>query len=291
MAGARVVISHLLIAMVCMASDPRGAGREVEEAWVSMPQGDVFAPLLADPKQPQPYATALWARTKFSSELIAAVAYGDTVGLVRWPGPREGEGWQLGISGAVFAQFDLLADSAPLLNADYMIGGALSRRRRAWSGRMRVYHQSSHLGDEIVLAQQVERVQLDYEAFELIAAADLRTFRPYAGGELLFRRRPSSLPVAVWHGGLEYRHPRRFAVGARVEGQLVAGADAKRSWSSSRIADVSVRGGVELGPRVVDHAWRRRLAVLAQLHEGGSPSGQFFVERVSFLGIGVHFIL
>jgi hypothetical protein len=284
------VISHLLIAMACMASAP-GAGREVEEAWVSMPAGDVFEPLLADPKQPQSHATALWARTKSGSDLIGAVAYGDSVGLVRWPGPREGEGWQLGICGAVFAQFDLLAESAPLLNADYTIGGALSHRRHAWSGRMRVYHQSSHVGDDLLITQQVERVELFYEAFELIAATDRRAFRLYAGGEILFRRRPSSIPAAIWHVGLEYRHPTRFAVGARVEGQLVAGADAKRSWSDSRIADVSVRGGVELGPRVVDQAWRRRLAVLAELHEGGSPYGQFFVERVSFLGIGVHFIL
>lgn len=274
-----------------MASAPEGVDREVEEAWVSMPAGDVFEPLLADPKQPQSHATALWARTKSGSDLIGAVAYGDCVGLVRWPGPAKGEGWQLGICGAVFAQFDLSAESAPLLNADYTIGGALSYRRLAWSGRMRVYHQSSHLGDEIVIAQQVERMPLEYEAFELIVAAERRAFRLYAGGEILFRRFPSSLPAAIWHVGLEYRHPRRFGVGARVQGQLVAGADAKRSWSNARIADVSVRGGVELGPRVVDHTRRRRLAVLAQFHEGGSPYGQFFVERVSYLGIGVHFIL
>ena len=254
-----------------------------------MPAGDVFEPLLADPKQPHSQATAVWARTRSGSDLLGVVAYGDTVGFVRWPGPGEG-GWQLGLSGAVFAQFDLSTYSTRLLNADYTIGIALSRRRHAWSGRMRVYHQSSHLGDDILVPRQVERTRLDYEAFELIAAAERSAFRLYGGGEILIRRLPLALPVAIWHVGLEYRHPRRFAVGARVQGQLVAGADAKRSWSSSRIADVSVRAGVEFGPPAVDHAWRRRWAVLAQWNEGGSY-GQFFVERATSLGIGLHLIL
>jgi hypothetical protein len=272
-----------------MASAPAGADRD--EGWVGMPADDVFEPLLADPKQPQSYATALWDRSSSGPDLVGAVAYGDTIGLVRWPGRREGEGWQLGVSGAVFAQFDLGDEATPLVNADYTIGVALSRRRAAWSGRMRVYHLSSHLGDELVIAQRVERVQLDHEALELIAARDVRAFRPYAGGELLFRRRPASLPIAIWHAGVEYRHPRRFAVGARLQGQLVAGADAKRSWSSSRVADLTVRAGVELGPPIVDRTSGRRLALLAELQEGGSPYGQFYVERVTFLGIGVHFIL
>jgi hypothetical protein len=277
--------------MACLASGPDGAGREAERGWIAMPAGDVFEPLLADPKQPQPQASALWARTRRGDDVIGAVAYGDTAGLVRWPGPQEGEGWQLGLSGAVFAQFDLGAESDALLNADYTIGGALSHRRRAWSGRMRVYHQSSHLGDELLLSRQVERVQLDYEAFELLAAAERRAFRLYAGGELLFRRRPASLPLAVWHAGLEYRHPRRFAIGGRMQGHLVAGVDAKRSWTSARIADVSVRTGVEVGPPAADGGWRRRFAILAQLHEGGSPFGQFYVERATYLGAGVQLVL
>jgi hypothetical protein len=277
--------------MACVASAPAGPDRELDEGWISMPAGDVFEPLLADPKQPQSYATVLWARTSSTSHLLGSVAFGDTVGLARWPGPSEGRGWQLGLSGAVFAQFDLRAESAPLVNADYTIGAAFSHRRDAWSGRMRLYHQSSHLGDETVASGKVERVQLDYEALELIGAAENHAFRPYAGGEIMLRRRPSSLPVAIWHVGLEYRHPRVFALGARVQGQLVVGADTKRSWSSSRIADVSVRGGIELGAPVADHAWRRRLAILAELHEGGSPYGQFYVEEVTFLGVGIHFIL
>jgi hypothetical protein len=283
------VISHLLIAMACMAPAPGGGKGEVEGAWVTMPSGDVFEPLLADPKQPHSHAAALAAHSKASSDLVGAVGYGDTVGFVRWPGPGEG-GWQLGMSGAVFAQFDLRAYSTRLLNADYTIGVALSRRRHAWSGRMRVYHQSSHLGDDILIVRKVERVKLDYEAVELIAAAERRAFRLYGGGEILIRRLPLALPVAIWHVGLEYRHPKRFAVGARVQGQLVAGVDAKRSWSSSRIADVSARGGVEFGPPVVDDRWRRRWAVLAQWDEGGSY-GQFFAERASSLGIGAHLIL
>lgn len=268
-----------------------GAGAQRDTGWVSMPEGDVFDPLLADPKQPQSHASALWAWTSSGSELVGAVAYGESIGLARWPGAQPRDGVQLGISGAVFAQFNLRQASVPLVNADYTIGVPLTIRRGRSSARVRFYHQSSHLGDEFLLAREPERVELSFEAFELIGARNFGGLRPYLGGEIMMHRSPSSLPVAVWHVGLDYRHERRFPIGSRAEGQLVAGADAKRSWSSARVADVSLRAGVELGPRVHDHAWRRRWSVLAQFHEGGSPYGQFYAERASFLGVGVHFIL
>jgi len=53
--------------------------------------------------------------------------------------------------GAVFAQFNLDTPSFDLLNADYLVGPELTLRHGRWSGRVRFYHQSSHLGDEFLL--------------------------------------------------------------------------------------------------------------------------------------------
>ena len=55
--------------------------------------------------------------------------------------------------GNVYAQFDLNRPSYDLINADYLIGLPLTFRFDRFSGRARLYHQSSHLGDEFVLAQ------------------------------------------------------------------------------------------------------------------------------------------
>jgi hypothetical protein len=54
----------------------------------------------------------------------------------------------------VFAQFDLDSTSDDLLNADYVVGLPLTFRRAGFSARGRFYHQSSHLGDELLLREE-----------------------------------------------------------------------------------------------------------------------------------------
>ncbi len=50
-------------------------------------------------------------------------------------------------------QFDLSAPSSDLINTDYVVGVPLSWRSGGWSTRVRLYHQSSHLGDEFLLGR------------------------------------------------------------------------------------------------------------------------------------------
>jgi hypothetical protein len=279
---------HPLLMAVCVAVS-LGDGALDGDRWMGMPSGNVFDPLLADTKTPQTLGSVLWAHSVRRPTLVGVVAVGDDIGLVRWPGATA---VQLGISGGVFSQFDLRKASLPLLNADYTVGVPITVRRGAWSARGRVYHQSSHLGDEYLIAEQLKRLNLSFEALELLTAVQRSGARLYAGGEWIFRPSPSSLPALVWHAGLDYRHPRTFRVIAGTQAQLVAGIDVKRSWSSPRTADVSLRAGVEVGPAVGrEDGWRRRFALLGQYYEGNAPYGQFFSENVSFAGIGIHFFL
>lgn len=92
-----------------------------------MPKGNVFLPLIADPKQPRSYASYLWSSSRFRSTAAGAVAFGLDWGTVRWAATADGDGLQLGLAGGVFAQFDMRASSKDLMNADYVIGSAESR--------------------------------------------------------------------------------------------------------------------------------------------------------------------
>jgi len=146
------------------------------------PEGDVFAPPMADPKQPRFHASWQVHRTPVGNYDIGSVAFGENIGLFRWPGGREGDGIQLGISGAVFAIFNMDAASHDLLNADYVIGFPLSWRRGHWSARARLFHQSSHLGDEFILNSEpiaVTRINLSYETLETLLSWDNHQFRLY----------------------------------------------------------------------------------------------------------------
>ena len=92
----------------------------------AFPTDDVFRPLMADPKQPQFFASylAARARTDGTHANIGSVGFGENFGFYT---RREGcNGWQVGLLAGVFSQFDLSAPSSDLINTDYVVGVPLS---------------------------------------------------------------------------------------------------------------------------------------------------------------------
>jgi len=113
------------------------------------------------------------------------------------------------VVGAIFAQFDLDSASNDLINADYIIGLPLTIRRHGFSIRARVYHQSSHLGDEYLLrSSQIQRENLSFESLELLASQEIGPLRVYGGGERIFRRDPDTVKPKLLHAGAELRSGR-----------------------------------------------------------------------------------
>lgn len=153
-----------------------GTGLPVAEAvgYVPLPRGDVFCPLVADPKGAHSFVSVLRESTDTGAVTLAAniasVGIGDMYGLGRWNGARAGDGVQFSLSAGVLAQFDLGTSSYDLLNADYFVGLPVTIRSGAVSARLRVYHQSSHLGDEYLLREppdRRDRENLSFEAAEV----------------------------------------------------------------------------------------------------------------------------
>ena len=270
-----------------------GTGVHESEATgtVAFPQDQIFCPLLADPKEPRSFVS--WLRGTFRSlddpsgtgTTIGSVGVGDSFGLVRWNGPDGGDGVQLDLVGSIFAQFDLGAPSNDLINADYIIGLPLTVRRNGFSIRTKVYHQSSHLGDEFLLrSEDIERENLSFESFEFIASQEIGALRVYGGGERVFHRDPASVATKLWHGGAELRTPRAGA-------QLVAGIDVKASELHDWSPAMSGRIGVQLTRSGAGDHPARLVTLMVELYQGPSPYGQFFQDDISYVGVGLHFSL
>ncbi|UCF66543.1 MAG: DUF1207 domain-containing protein [Acidobacteriota bacterium] len=254
---------------------------------VLLPDGVLFQPPLADQKQPRFHVTYQRYETEFGRFNVGSVGFGENLGLVRWPAQRVGDGWQLGINGAVFAIFNLDAESLDLLNADYFIGFPLEFRSGATSARLRVFHLSSHLGDEFLLNPQpgppVERINLSYEALEGLASWERRGFRVYGGGVRIFS---SDTPLARWRGqlGLEYRS--RHLGDNRL--RVLAGADIQSWQETDWDVDVSLKAGLLIpNPRRLS----RSIQLLIEYYDGHAPHGQFYPLEVRYFGWGVAFAL
>ena len=257
---------------------------------VFFPEDQIFCPLLADPKEPRSFGSFL--RGTFRSfqdptgegTPIASVGLGDSFGLVRWGGPDPGEGVQLDVIGSIFAQFDLGAPSNDLINADYVIGLPLTFRRNGFSMRAKLYHQSSHLGDEYLLrSDDIVRENLSFESVELLLSQEIGPLRAYVGAERIFRREPETLPSELLHGGVELRSGRAGKV------QMVGGVDVKTTEQDDWSPALSVRVGLEVGRPGPEGHPGRLIMLLLELYEGPSPYGQFFQDDISYIGAGIHF--
>jgi len=296
----RVSIAFVIAVLLCVPSAeaqtvgaPRcGAGiHEAEaEGMVLFPQDQIFCPLLADPKEPSTFVSFL--RGTFRSlddpagkgTNIGSVGLGDTFGLLRWGGPSQGEGVQLDVMGSIFAQFDLGTESNDLINADYIVGVPLTFRRSGFSTRVRIYHQSSHLGDEYLLrGEAIERENLSFESVDFLLSQEMGPLRVYAGGERVFRREPDTVAAKLFHGGAELR------TGRAGPFQMVGGVDLKTTERHDWSPAISGRVGLEWvrsGPS--DHPGRL-VTLMLEMYEGPSPYGQFFQDDISYVGVGLHF--
>lgn len=294
----RVALVVVLVAIAAPASDaqtvdaPRcGTGVHPSEAAgsVAFPEDQIFCPLIADPKEARSFVSFL--RGTFRSlddptgegTSIASVGVGDTFGLFRVGGPDPGEGFQIDVMGSIFAQFDVGAPSNDLINADYILGLPLTFRRNGFSFRAKLYHQSSHLGDEYLLrSDDIVRENLSFESIELLVSQELSVFRVYAGAERIFRREPDELPDSVFHGGVELRSGRARKV------QLLAGVDVKTTELHDWSPAVSGRVGMELGRPGPEGHPGRLIMLLFEIYQGPSPYGQFFQDDISYVGAGIH---
>ncbi|HYT04152.1 MAG TPA: DUF1207 domain-containing protein [Gemmatimonadales bacterium] len=247
--------------------------------------GSVFRPLLADPKEPQFFASYLWDHSPRLSSKLATVGVGQTIGLVREPN------WELAIAAGVFSQFNMQSATNDLINTDYLVGLPFTYRHGSWATRFRLYHQSSHLGDEYLLHTNAQRVDLTFEAAELLVSKEMANWRVYGGGEYLFAHSPADLAPGVLHGGLEYRQPEALVrLGRFAAGRLVVGLDARSVQDRQWQVGWSLVTGLELAdPAASSAGWR--WSVLLKAYTGPSPYGEFYRDGVASVGLGLGFTL
>jgi len=244
----------------------------------ALPETELFAPLLADPRQPRFSMSYQDYHTPSNEFSAASVALGEYFGFAQGLFGRAGSS-QIGIQAAVFALFNLDAPSSDLVNADYWIGFPLSYRKGPWSYLVRLYHQSSHLGDEFLLGNPgVNRVNLSYEELEGLVSYEWERLRVYGGGGYLVHAEPELAPKQL-HAGAEYI--RRRAAG-RFD--FVAAVDLRSpeeiDWRVSR----SYQAGLEFKA-----ASARRVRLMLEYYRGHSPNGQFYRESLRYTGLGLYF--
>lgn len=248
-----------------------------------LPRGTLFSPLHADPRWPQFGGSYRQFTQGLNLAGVFAANFGETFAIYRNKSFFGGE-WEFGIQAGVFSIFDVSTTSIDLVNADYRVGFLTSYRKGRFATFVRIEHQSSHLGDEFLLNNpNVTRVNLSYEELDVKLSYELFAWlRLYGGGGYIVHRYPSDLGRGTTQWGVELVSTQTF-LGGRL--RPVAYGDfqcnERTNWEIGR----SIMAGVQFeNARIGD----RQIQLLAEYYAGPSPDGQFYPQRVSWYGIGVH---
>ncbi len=257
-----------------------------DREWKYLPEGDLFQPLTADPRWPHFSATYQNYVGNKNFENIGAVSFGETIPLARkyFGGGKQ---LQIGLDAAVFAIFDLDADSQDLVNADYWISFPSISYRNRWgdfSALLRFYHQSSHLGDEFILRSAANRVNLSYEAVNLLLSKNIgEMLRIYGGAEYILHKDPSDLEEWTVQYGAEFLGPAWNWNPLSV--RFIAAVDVKNQEEGDWDPNISVRSGFQLEKTEFPN---QNVKILGEYFKGRSPNGQFYDRTIEFWGVGIH---
>lgn len=252
-----------------------------------LPEGHLFKPLLADPRWAHFSATYRnYVGNNIDGNNNGAVSFGETIPFYRANLGKYAAQWEAGLQAAVFSDFNLGAPSSDLINTDFIASAYASARTGQLSAFARLYHQSSHLGDEFLLRKltTLERINLSYEGADLRISYELPYgLRVYGGGGGIFHKEPATIKPWMIQYGVEFRSPWRIVYATL---RPVAAVDIKNHEQNNWNADVSARAGIQLDQF---QSFGRRLQFLVEYFHGNSPTGQFFRQRVDYLGIGAHY--
>jgi len=246
-----------------------------------LPGGTLFKPLIADPRWP--HFAASYQRYLRDPTLtdVANVSFGETFALLReryWQ-----TWWEFGVQAGVFAIFDLNAVSKDLINADYFVAVPFSLRHDDLSAMLRIFHQSSHLGDEFLLRTKARRLNLSYEALDVKTSYDVADWlRVYGGAGYLFATDPANLQRWSLQYGAEVASP---WPGRAAGWRPIAAVDVQHREENHWSSDFSARTGIEIDGVLAS----RKMQILFEYFLGRSPNGQFFKQKIEYFGVGAHF--
>lgn len=250
--------------------------------WFPQTYNVIWQPLIADPRQPM-YSGAYRCGDSAIGQTVAAVSFGDNFPIYRWCNMwKRGGELQIGIEGCVFAVFNMNTYSHDLVNADYYVALPLIYALGPWSFRMRLFHISSHLGDEFLLNHPwILRTNPSVESLDFFVSYQLsKQIRLYAGIGDYFHTDPSfrQTPLYVAYG-FEIKMPVYLDYKRSLKYTPLMAAYIWNREANQWIFDQTYVVGVECGPLYGNN---RSARVTLEWHDGFCPDGQLQRYRTSY---------
>ena len=251
-----------------------------------LPKGHLFEPIVLDPLEAQTYGSFLpgyWTEGQKYKGSIVPFAFGFAKPFYRrTTAPGRAEEWVLDL--ASFTQFeayhDDVADRARrrIVNTDYKISLIYNMRRGENNYRFRVYHISSHLGDDYIFRNKITAPSpnsVNYELLDFTYSRVVNNWRLYGGAGIVLRKTEERKPLSAQFGTF-YKKPSTSAA------RLVGGVDVK-FWQQTNF-----RPGIHGGIGLEVGRTQNNLTFMLEGYSGFRPYSQFEDQQTSWIGIGLY---
>lgn len=259
---------------------------------VWLPEDPVlFKPLLADPREVC-YSVGWRFNDNVLVKNVIDVSFGDIITFYRWMdvGPWNGQ-LDLSLEGALWAVFDPLHYSAPLMNADYYVGIPVTYAFGPWAFRLRGYHISSHIGDEFLLNHpRFHRKNPSAEYLDFFASYYLRDDIRFYGGLGWVVAMDESFKIGRFYAeaGAELHMSELGFVDpcSQVYGRPFYGMHFHYQTKHEKHIDQTYVLGYEWGKLC---GLQRVLRAFIEYHDGYSVEGQFFAYPTNYFSVRVSY--
>ena len=249
---------------------------------------ELFLPLVASPRQVT-YSMGYRQGDHIVGKKAVPISLGDDFPIYRWLDVWDHGDVQISIESGIWSVFDMdpprprFNSGTALVNTDFYVGLPLTYAYDAWSARFRVYHESSHLGDEFLVNNPgYIRINPSFEAVDLyLSYQALFGLRIYGGVGVIVHSDPSFRlkPLYFEYGG-EYRFFGIRFPKQKLYGTFLLAADFRSAQFLHWDFDGTFVGGYEFSKL---QGIGRKFRIYVQYHKGFSVEGQFMKLRTSYI--------
>lgn len=256
------------------------------------PQWFSLAPSIYQQYQADPHQIGIGAAKRFNDRIlntnIGFVTFGAVMPVYRCECYSGEWDMEIGVMGNMWGVFDLEAASLDLINTDWLGGIPVAIRRGPLGLRARLYHISSHLGDEYLLRDPAPvRVNPSYEVLDLAVDYQLReSTRLYAQlSRLLHHDKSYSMqPLQIEVGG-EY-WAKNQKVGPFAMQPFVA-THLRMQEVHSMSADVSIIAGLKWCASMKQKS--ANFVTQIEIYDGYSYEGQFGHDKTKYIALSLKY--
>lgn len=257
---------------------------------IFFPSQDIFAPLLADPRQPTT-TLELFGISNNPSTLQFNGNVGGDWGIARWESTKDGvnKSLQVGVMGGSFSRFGIFGASTYLIDSDFIVGLPVTARIGRFSERLFLYHESSHTGYNYTTLSGISKTSdFGQEILQEISSFDItRNVRIYGGAAyrvfgLAFY--PTLNDSLIFLGGFEATtHPILPVLGGLGRGYIAANIE------SMGINGYGPEEDLQIGLLIHRPGSDLQIRPMLDFYNGNSYMGDLLFTRDEYAALGISF--